>query len=254
MNGRTMTTDFERAHEFTAAWEGGFVDHPLDKGGPTNLGVTQRVWEAWCRENRLYVKPMRALTMKDVLPLYRAKYWEVLAAKLPWPLSAAIYDMSVNHGPGDGNPSDEGGNEAGATWMLYRARQIAPDGTPLQQALAACDARQQFYEGIVRRNPSQKVFWNGWMRRLNAQRAWLKVNAQPLSSFHAEAKVILINPAGAEVIWNGKPDPYGGTTLSDALISQLRLLFPQPGGPWNYEKLRVWVRRNGDLVLDKTPA
>ena len=47
---------------------------------------------------------------------------------------------------------------------------------------------------------------------------------------------------------------YGGVALSDALISQLRLLYPQPGGPWQYEKLRIWVRRNGDLVLDKTPA
>lgn len=248
-----MTTDFERAHEFTAAWEGGFVDHPLDKGGPTNLGVTQRVWEAWCRENRLYVKPMRALTMKDVLPLYKAKYWEVLAAKLPWPLSAAIYDMSVNHGPGDGNPSDEGGNEAGATWMLYRARQIAPDGTPLQQALAACDARQQFYEGIVRRNPSQKVFWNGWMRRLNAQRAWLKVNAQPLST---EGRVLLAVPGRPNdpQEWTGKPDPYGGIPITPALISQLRLLYPQAGGPWQYQNLRVWVRQNGDMVLDKTKA
>jgi lysozyme family protein len=28
-------------------------------------------------------------------------------------------------------------------------------------------ARQQFYINIVKRNPSQKVFMNGWMSRLN---------------------------------------------------------------------------------------
>lgn len=64
-------------------------------------------------------------------------------------------------------------------------------------------------------------------------------------------RVILINAAGQEVPWNGKPDPYGGVTLTDALIAQLRTVYPQPGGPWQYGTLKVYLRRNGDLVLEK---
>ena len=86
-----MNPDFQRAHEFTAAWEGGYVNHKADPGGETNLGVTRRVWEAWCREKNLPVKPMKALTLADVLPLYEARYWSEVA-HLPWPLSGVAYD------------------------------------------------------------------------------------------------------------------------------------------------------------------
>ena len=37
-----MPTAFERAHAFTARWEGGLVDHPDDPGGITNHGVSFR--------------------------------------------------------------------------------------------------------------------------------------------------------------------------------------------------------------------
>lgn len=249
-----MNPDFERAHAFSAAWEGGYVFHPADPGGETNLGVTKTVWQAWCQQCSLPVKPMKALTMADVLPLYEARYWKPLAATLKWPLSAAIYDMSVNHGVGDGKPFDEGGHEQGATWMLWRAYQIAPHGSPLELALAACMAREEFYRAIVRRNPTQQVFWKGWMRRVNAQREWLKANAAPLGMTEGRVLLVVPNRPGDPEEWNGKPAIYGGVGLSDAVVSQLRLLFPQPGGPWNYQTIRVFVRSNGDMVLDKTPA
>ena len=41
--------------------EGGFVDHPKDPGGVTNLGVTQRTWEDWIGR-RVNKAAMRALT------------------------------------------------------------------------------------------------------------------------------------------------------------------------------------------------
>lgn len=35
-------TPFERAHRFTSRWEGGYVFHPDDPGGATNLGISLR--------------------------------------------------------------------------------------------------------------------------------------------------------------------------------------------------------------------
>lgn len=239
--------DFDLAHTFTAQWEGGYVWNRNDPGGETNLGVTKSKWVQWCREKGLTIKAMRDLTPADVEPFYRAWYWQPLAAALPWPLSAAIYDMSVNHGVGDANPSDEAGDEAGATWMLWRARQLCPNGTPLQLALAACDAREEFYRGIVRRRPTSREFLAGWLNRVAAQRAWLRTHAQPPPALH----VILIDGGGREVTWDGKPTRYGGVLLDAALVEQLRLVYAAPGGPWTYQTLKVWLRRSGDLVLER---
>ena len=33
---------------------GGYVNHPKDPGGETNLGVTKRVYESWVMENDLH--------------------------------------------------------------------------------------------------------------------------------------------------------------------------------------------------------
>ena len=146
-------SDFERAYEFTRRAEGGYVWNKNDPGGETNFGVTKSVWWAWCQAKGLPFKAMQSLTQEDVMPLYRERYWQPLAATLPWPLSAAIFDMSVNHGVGDGKPDDESGDEAGATYLLWRAKQLVPSGTALETALAACEARKEFYLAIIARKP-----------------------------------------------------------------------------------------------------
>ena len=42
-----MNTNFDRCLALLLKHEGGFVNHPSDPGGMTNLGVTARVWEEW---------------------------------------------------------------------------------------------------------------------------------------------------------------------------------------------------------------
>ena len=50
--------------------EGGYVNHPKDPGGETNLGVTKRVYEEWGG-----TKEMKDLTVEDVEPIYKKNYW-----------------------------------------------------------------------------------------------------------------------------------------------------------------------------------
>lgn len=257
-----MNKDFLRAHEFTALYEGGYVDHPADPGGETNLGVTKSVWAAWCRSKGIKQKRMRDLTMADVLPLYEERYWAPMAARLPWPLSAAIYDMSVNHGIGDGRVDEV--FEEGATHMLQQALKRKPNGTALEQALAACDAREDFYRAIVRRRPASQVFMKGWMRRVNAHRVWLRENAKPLPvKPPAPVKPVeipalppqrlwLVPKGGGEATaWNGRDNPYGGNVLGPELLAALDLAYPQPGGPWDYGTVKIWRRRDGTFVLER---
>ena len=42
-----MQSNWDNAFKMMLASEGGYVNHPSDPGGMTNLGVTKRVWEEW---------------------------------------------------------------------------------------------------------------------------------------------------------------------------------------------------------------
>jgi len=42
-----MKDNFRQALQAVLQHEGGFVNHPKDPGGMTNLGVTKKVWEEW---------------------------------------------------------------------------------------------------------------------------------------------------------------------------------------------------------------
>ncbi len=65
-------------------------------------------------------------------------------------------------------------------------------------------------------------------------------------------RLLLVPKNGGELVeWNGKDNPYGGVTLSDALAEQLRTVYPAGTGPHDHQGLRVWHRRNGDLVLER---
>lgn len=187
-------SDFERAHEFTARWEGGYANHAADPGGETNLGVTRRVWEAWAKERGLPMKTMRELTLADVLPLYQARYWPA-ASRLPWPLSGVAYDIAVNHGPGN---------------LAQMLAQVPSAGTPRDRAGQLIDVREAFYRGIVRSRPSQGVFLGGWLNRVTAQRAWLK-DQQELPP---APRLFLRAMDGSNVLWDGKPTIYNGTRLT----------------------------------------
>jgi lysozyme family protein len=56
-----MKENFDDALKAILKHEGGYVNHPKDPGGMTNLGVTKKVWEAWVGK-AVGEKEMRALT------------------------------------------------------------------------------------------------------------------------------------------------------------------------------------------------
>ena len=72
-----MKENFDEALKTILKHEGGFVNHPSDPGGMTNLGVTKKVWEEWVG-HPVDEKAMRALTPEIVSPMYRKKYWDAV--------------------------------------------------------------------------------------------------------------------------------------------------------------------------------
>ena len=52
-------SNFDECLKLVLHHEGGYVNHPKDPGGETNMGVTKSVYEKWCMENDLEQKDRR---------------------------------------------------------------------------------------------------------------------------------------------------------------------------------------------------
>ena len=95
-----MKSTFDPALRLLLRHEGGFVNHPSDPGGMTNLGVTKAVWEAH-KGAPVTEADMRALTPEAVQPVYKARYWDAIQGDaLPYGMDYCMFDCAVNSGPG----------------------------------------------------------------------------------------------------------------------------------------------------------
>jgi lysozyme family protein len=92
--------NFSKCLDMLLHHEGGFVNHPDDPGGMTNLGVTKAVYEKYIKRNATEAE-MRALTKIDVSPIYRSNYWDRgHCDDLPSGVDWSVFDWGVNSGMG----------------------------------------------------------------------------------------------------------------------------------------------------------
>lgn len=80
--------------------EGGWVDHPDDRGGPTNWGITIAVFRE-VRPNAT-VEQLRSLTRTEAFEIYKTKYYSTPRLDLIFAVSpriaAELTDTGVNMG------------------------------------------------------------------------------------------------------------------------------------------------------------
>ena len=162
--------------------EGGYVDHPSDKGGPTCFGITEAVARA-----HGYAGPMRKLPRDEAAAIYRRLYWLRprfdQVARRSARIAAELFDTGVNMGP------------TVATTFLQRAltalnrngkdySDLTPDGrigpmtlhaldafletrgkrggeTVLMRALEALQGER--YLRLAERRPANEAFLYGWL-------------------------------------------------------------------------------------------
>ena len=144
--------------------EGGFVNHPSDPGGMTNLGVTKAVYDKFINRESTE-EEMRALTPIDVSPIYKKNYWDRgRCDDLPSGVDWSVFDWGVNSGVGR------------SAKALQRIVGVTADGGIGPMTLKAVAnfepkdiivkmhaTRQKFYEGLT----TFKTFGKGWTRRNN---------------------------------------------------------------------------------------
>lgn len=159
--------------KFVLAREGGYVNHPRDRGGATNKGITQRVYDEWRERKGEKPQSVEYIGDAEVYAIYNEQYWRpVRGALLPAPLDLVMFDSAVNHGPSKAiallqeSLGVEVDSHFGPSTLNAMIERVAKTGTG-DLADEVMDRRNQFYKRIVERDPTQNVFAKGWGNRLD---------------------------------------------------------------------------------------
>ena len=162
--------NYEECLKMILHHEGGYVNHPKDPGGETNLGVTKRVYAEWCMKEGYNVKDMKDLEVKDVAPIYRKNYWDrIKADELPSGLDLCVFDFGVNAGTGRsakylqtliGTVADGG---IGPNTLRALDEFISSQEHGVKDTILKFQAeRQNYYESLS----TFDTFGKGWTRRV----------------------------------------------------------------------------------------
>lgn len=165
---------FEKFAGKLLVFEGGFVNHPQDKGGATKYGVILDTWKQYGYDKDgdgdLDVDDLKLITPQDAKRIAKKIFWDYFRADHIHNQSVAelIADWGYNSG------------RVTVARRVQRLLKLPVDGifgpltlkalnqTGQKQLFEAIKKdRREFIERIVERDPSQRVFYKGWMNRIN---------------------------------------------------------------------------------------
>jgi lysozyme family protein len=158
-----MNNNWQKSFDLMLKSESGYVHHPSDPGGRTNLGVTQATWENWVGRESDEAE-MRGLTPEKVEPMYKKKFWDAVRGdELPVGLDYLMFDFAVNAGAGR------------AIKTLQTAVGVTPDGgfgpmtmaavqavDPVELIERFSQAKEDFYRSLT----TFSTFGKGWLNRV----------------------------------------------------------------------------------------
>ena len=147
--------------------EGGFVDHPDDKGGATKYGITLKTLADW-RNTNITADDIKSLHVEEAYKIYKENYLVksgIINIK-DYKLQAIMLDTAINSGVSQ------------SVKFLQQALGIKDDGiigsVTIQCANAAIleplrrkyiGLRIRFLGRLITKNPSQAIFAAGWLNR-----------------------------------------------------------------------------------------
>lgn len=159
--------NFPTCLRFTLREEGGWVDNPLDNGGPTMKGITFATFRAHFLDATL--TDLRTITDTEVSEIYRNGYWNAVKADdLPTGVDLSAFDFGVSAGPGR------------SIRLLQSAIGVSPDGIlgPLSMRAVRAMDPLVVIGNLWRRQMTYYVslstfgtFGKGWTSRTDARRA-----------------------------------------------------------------------------------
>jgi lysozyme family protein len=137
--------------------EGGYTNHPLDPGGPTNFGITLTDYQKYINPQGT-ANDVKKMRVEDAKSIYRTKYWDALGCSdLASGVDYTCFDYGVNSGLGRPRKA------------LQRFK--SKSGVELIDAIN--DERMAFLKSLS----TWSTFGKGWGKRVEGVRAYSKVLA-----------------------------------------------------------------------------
>lgn len=157
-----MNRNFDECLSMLLKHEGGYVNHPKDPGGMTNLGITKRVYDEFHGDD-IDEEGMRNLKKADVEPIYRSNYWNRCRCQdLPTGVDWAVFDFAVNAGTGRAAKAlqkaveaEQDGSIGPLTLMKVKNHEVVN----IINRIAIY--REQFYRSLS----TFDTFGKGWLKR-----------------------------------------------------------------------------------------
>lgn len=168
-----MNMNFAEALRLVLRHEGGYVNHPKDPGGATNLGITigtaKRYGVDMDGDNDTDIVDIKMLTPSVAAKIYKGEYWDKVAGDLlPSGLDYAVFDFAVNSGIGRAPKYlqavlgvTQDGKIGNATLKAIEGKNVADLINQL------CDRRMVFLRNL----DTWGTFGRGWTSRVAGVRA-----------------------------------------------------------------------------------
>ncbi len=149
--------------------EGGYVNHPSDPGGPTNMGITLNTLRAW-RGKRVTARDVKNLSKQEAADIYERNYFnKVKAGVMPACVAMQVFNTAVLSGP-------KRGGEMVQKALNVLGERVDVDGVIGPQTLGAifdvdeaalAEAHHDQFMGYLRGLRHWNKFGRGWTRRMN---------------------------------------------------------------------------------------
>ena len=156
-----MSHQFDSIMEDLAEFEGGYVNHPNDKGGETNFGISKRQYPD------IDIKNLTPEKAKEIY--YNDYYKKIKGDQLPPKVGQLVFDYSVHSGVPRAVKDLQKILGVEADGILGpQTLEAVRDEDPDEIAKKYLEARKKRLQNIIKRSPKQKVFEKGWMNRISS--------------------------------------------------------------------------------------
>lgn len=231
-NSTVNDLGFQKLHAFIKRWEGGFVNHPSDPGGATNMGITIGTLAEW-RGTEVTVDDVKELTRAEADQIFRTKYYASnRCGEMPERIAMVVYNCSVLSGRkraitlvqqafnGLGLLVD--GKPLAVDGILGRMTMSALKGTDPSVLANAFMDRQEDY---LRHLDTFSTFGKGWLNRMGALREFVNTLQQGAGARPARQMAVTENNRDLEILadkFDSSESSSSREILQSLLLEQLR--------------------------------